>query len=100
MKVAPEAVYLIIPLMKELGMRWDDIKKSPRHELEGLLSAYHIYRQLHQFDGYTSDDINQQTKNRPSGDIRSQYNKYLELNQIYKERSGFKKKVKSFKDII
>ena len=64
MKEAPEAVYLIIPLMKELGMRWDDIKKSPRHELEGLLSAYHIYRQLHQFDGYTSDEPRQTEMNK------------------------------------
>ena len=60
MKEAPEAVYLIIPLMKELGMRWDDIKKSPRDELEGLLSAYGIYNQMHAFDGYTSEQINEQ----------------------------------------
>jgi len=46
MKESPEAVYLIIPLMKELGMRWDDIKQSPRNELEGLLFAYGIISPL------------------------------------------------------
>ena len=98
MKEAPEAVYLIIPLMKELGMRWDDIKKSPRDELEGLLSAYGIYNQMHAFDGYTSEQINDQAKGNPS--IRGNYTKYLELNAKYKDRIGMKRKVKTFKDLI
>jgi hypothetical protein len=98
MKEAPEAVYLIIPLMKELGMRWDDIKKSPRDELEGLLSAFGIYRQMHQFDGYTSEDISKQAKENPK--IRSDYLKYLETNEKYRERLGIKKKVTSFKELI
>ena len=98
MKEAPEAVYLIIPLMKELGMRWDDIKKSPRHELEGLLSAYGIYNQMHAYDGYSSDDINNEAKNRPG--IRSDYGKYMELNAKYEERIGKKRKPTTFKEII
>ena len=28
MKEAPEAVYLIIPLMKELGLSWKEIKET------------------------------------------------------------------------
>jgi hypothetical protein len=98
MKVAPEAVYLIIPLMKELGMRWDDIKKSPRHELEGILAAWGIYQQMHAFDGYTPDDINEQAKNRPS--LRSDYNKYMEINAKYQEKIGIRNKTQSFKDLI
>ena len=98
MKEAPEAVYLIIPLMKELGMRWEDIKRSPRHELEGILAAYGIYNQMHAYDGYTSKDINEHAKQRP--EIRSDYAKYLEINERYKGKIGLKKKVKSFKDLM
>ena len=36
---SPEAVLLYIPLMKELGMSWEEIKSTPRMELEGLLEA-------------------------------------------------------------
>ena len=97
MKEAPEAVYLIIPLMKELGMRWDDIKKSPRHELEGLLAAYGIYNQLHAYDGYTSEDINHHAKERPQ--MRGDYSKYLEINAKYQEKIGLRKKVHTFKEI-
>ena len=97
MKEAPEAVYLIIPLMKELGMSWWDIKKSPRHELEGLLSAYGIYNQMHQFDGYTAEDINEQAKNRPQ--MRGDYARYLELNAKYRDKIGLKRKKISFKDL-
>lgn len=98
MKESPEAVYLIIPLMVELGMRWDDIKQSPRNELEGILSAHGIYKQMHAYDGYTSEDINEHAKNRPS--IRGEYAKYLEVNAKYREKIGIRNKVKSFKDIL
>ena len=98
MKESPDAVYLIIPLMKELGMRWEDIKKSPRDELEGLLAAFGIYRQMHAYDGYTSEDISEHAKNRPA--IRSDYNKYMELNARYREKIGIKRKVKSFSEIM
>ena len=37
---APEAVLLYIPLMKELGLSWAEIKQMPRYEAEGLLAAY------------------------------------------------------------
>lgn len=97
MRESPEAVYLIIPLMKELGMRWDDIKKSPRHELEGLLAAHGIYQQLHAYDGYSSKDINEHAKEQPQ--LRGDYARYLELNERYKEKLGIRKKVKSFRDL-
>ena len=100
MKESPEAVYLIIPLMKELGMRWDDIKKSPRHELEGLLFAFGAYNEMHAYDGYTSEDISEHAKQRPA--IRGDYAKYLEINAKYREKLGFKnrRKVKSFSEIM
>jgi len=97
MKESPEAVYLIIPLMKELGMRWDDIKKSPRHELDGLLFAFGMYNELHSFDGYTAEDISEQAKSRPS--IRGDYAKYLEINAKYQDKIGIKRKSQSFRDI-
>ena len=43
MKEAPEAVLLYIPLMKDLGMDWSEIKETPRYELEGLLMALGEY---------------------------------------------------------
>ena len=98
MKESPEAVYLIIPLMKELGMRWGDIKKAPRHELQGLLFAYGIYSQMHSFDGYSAEDISEQAKSRPA--IRGDYAKYLEINARYQERTGRRKKTQSFKDLL
>ena len=99
MREAPEAVYLIIPLMKELGMRWEDIKKSPRHELDGILAAFGIYNQMHAYDGYTSEDINEHAKSRPA--IRGDYAKYLEINAKYRGKLGFKKrKAKSFSEIM
>ena len=36
MKLAPEAIFLYIPLMKELGLSWTEIKTSTKKELEGL----------------------------------------------------------------
>ena len=98
MKEAPEAVYLIIPCMTELGMSWSEIKKATFYELEGLLSAYGIYSKMHAFDGYTQEDIREQAKKRPQ--IRSDYGKYLELNAKYQERTGRRKKVQSFVEVF
>jgi hypothetical protein len=84
--------------MKELGMSWSDIKKAPRHELEGLLHANNIYGRLHAYDGYSSKDINEYAKNNPS--IRGDYSKYLELNEEYKERAGVKRRIQTFNEII
>ena len=50
---SPDAVLLYIPLMKELGMNWGDIKNTPRHELVGLLSANAEYEMFHSMDGIT-----------------------------------------------
>ena len=94
---APDAVYLIIPAMKELGMSWSEIKQTPRVEMMGLVAALGQYELLHSYDGYSSDDINNMSKNNAS--IRGDYNKYLECKAKYEDRAGMKRKV-SFKGLL
>ena len=36
-----DAVQLYVHLMKETNMTWEEIKKTPRYELEGILAACH-----------------------------------------------------------
>lgn len=98
MSKSPDAVYLIIPLMKELGMSWSEIKKTPRRELNGLVAAMSNYNVMHSFDGYSSNEVADMVKNKP--EIRGDYNKYLEINALYRERSGQVRKIESFKDIL
>ena len=98
MKTAPDAVYVIIPCMKELGMSWSEIKATPRQELMGLLGAMSNYNQLHQFDGYSSEDIGNLSKEKPQ--LRSEYNKAMDLKAKYEIRSGQKRNVRSFKNIM
>ena len=97
MKTAPDAVYVIIPCMKELGMSWSEIKSTPRHELVGLLGAASNYNQLHQFDGYSGEDVNKMAKDKPQ--IRSQYAEAMKLKAQYELRSGKKKATTSFSDL-
>lgn len=86
--------------MKELGMSWHEIKSTPRTEVAGLVAAYGIYTSMHSYDGYTPDDISHMAKDRP--EVRSQYNKYLTINDNYKIKTGQKKMYKkaSFGDVI
>ena len=83
---SPEAVLLYVPLMKELGMTWNEIKETPRMELEGLLAAASEFNLLHSLDGYEAKDIGDMAKHRPS--IRSDYNKYMEQRRKYEKLSG------------
>ena len=71
MTTAPEAVYLYVPLMKDLGLSWTELKSLPKSELEGLLYALSQYSKLHQFDGYDADDVSEMANNKPA--IRSDY---------------------------
>ena len=100
MITAPDAVYVIIPCMKELGMSWEEIKRTPRRELVGLLGALSNYNILHQFDGYTPDEIGEMSKNKPQ--LRSEYNKSMNLKRSYEYRSGMEKqnKITSFKELM
>jgi len=89
MMAAPEAIFLYIPLMKELGLSWLEIKSLPKRELEGLLYGLSQYSKYHQFDGYDEQDIGEMAKNKPQ--IRSDYYSYRELKDKYDERMGIKR---------
>ena len=97
MRDSPEPVLLYIPLMKELGLSWKEIKNTPRVELEGLLCALAEYQQLHSLDGYDEDDINKMAKQKPR--LRSQYAQYMgQKRKYYKGMESHKPK--SFKDAL
>ena len=97
MKESPDAVCLYIPLMKDLGMSWAEIKKTPRIELEGILAAFSEYGLLHSFDGYNDKDIAEMSKDKP--EVRSQYGKYVAANRALKEKLGMKREKPSFKNL-
>jgi hypothetical protein len=84
-----DAVNLYVPLMKETNMTWEEIKKTPRYELEGILAACHEYSLLHSMDGYEAKDINDMAKHRPS--IRGEWNRYMEQRRKYERLAGQKK---------
>ena len=98
MRDSPDAVCIYIPLMKDLGMSWLDIKNTPRRELEGILAAFSEYNTLHSFDGYNDNDISQMAKDKP--EIRAAYVKYVESNRNLREKLGQEAKSKSFKDLL
>ena len=98
MRDSPDAVLLYIPLMKDLGMSWSEIKQTPRMELEGILVALSEYNVLHSFDGYSGDDVSEMAKKKP--EIRSQYARYMEAQRNIKERTGQRVERPSLKDLI
>ena len=92
----PDAVLLYIPLMKGIGMSWNEIKNTPRHELEGLLAAYTQHENFHSMDGYDDNDVSHMAKDKPQ--VRQSYHRYLETRAKYEAMIG-KREVKSLKDI-
>ena len=86
----PDAVLLYVPLMKGLEMSWNEIKETPRHELEGLLSAYAAHENFHSMDGYDDNDVSHMAKNKPS--VRQSYHRYLETRAKYEAMVGKRKK--------
>ena len=86
MTASPDAVLLYVPLMKETNMTWEEIKRTPRHELQGLLAACYEHGILHSMDGYDANDISDMAKNKPA--IRSDWNKYMEMRRKYEVLSG------------
>ena len=93
-----EAIYLYIPLMKELGMSWYEIKNTPRFELEGLMSAFGSYNLLHAFDGYSSDNIGEMAKKNPT--VRANYNSSRALKAKMEDKMGKQRKVESFSELV
>ncbi len=98
MKESPEPVLLYIPLMKELGLSWSEIKDTPRIELEGLLCALSEHQVLHSLDGYDSDDIGKMSKTKPI--LRSQYAKYMSQKAKYYKGMEANNKPTSFKEAL
>lgn len=78
-------------------MSWTDIKATPRVELEGLMTAYNEYILVHNFDGYTSEDVSEMAKNKPL--IRSQYMEHMEAKRRLNEKIGKKTRRASLNDI-
>ena len=83
-----DAVQLYVPLMKETNMTWNEIKNTPRWELEGILAACHEYGLLHSMDGYQDKDINDMAKHRPS--VRGDWSRYMAQRRKYEELAGVK----------
>ena len=81
-----DAVRLYIPLMKETNMTWEEIKRTPRMELEGLLAACHEYNLLHSMDGYDAKDIGDLAKHKPN--IRQDWGRYMAQKRKYEALSG------------
>lgn len=77
--------------MIELGMSWNEIKHTPRFELESLVSALYTYKSYHSMDGYDDEDVSKMAKDKPK--VRQQYHQYLETRRKYNEKLGIKKKI-------
>ena len=88
-----DAVLLYIPLMKETNMTWEEMKRTPRHELQGLLAECHEYAVLHSMDGYDGNDIAEMAKNKPS--IRGDWNIYMQCRRKYEDLIGKKANTES-----
>jgi len=94
-----EPVLIWIPLMKDLGMSWKEIKNTPNWELQGILGAYQEHQILHSMDGYTERDIGEMSKNKP--ELRSQWYTYQERQKKFRQAAGLEeqeKPKKSFRD--
>tara|TARA_R110000796_G_scaffold71278_3_gene161657 strand:+ start:986 stop:1282 length:297 start_codon:yes stop_codon:yes gene_type:complete len=94
---SPDAVLIYMPLMKELGMSWNEIKRTSRHELRALCTALYEYKAYHSMDGYTAEDISGMAKNKPQ--VRQQYNTYLQTRRKYDIMIGNEKKPTGFGNI-
>jgi len=91
MTETPRPVVLYVPLMKELGISWTEIKNMPSWELEGLQGALNEYNALHSMDGYTSDEVAEIAKNRPQ--IRHSWASYQEKQAKFDAMIGKNRKV-------
>ena len=78
-------------------MSWPDIKSTPRIELEGLMQAYNEYITIHNFDGYSSEDVSEMAKNKPQ--VRTQYMEHMEAKARLDKKLGKKRQRASVKDI-
>lgn len=81
-------------------MSLEEIKSTPRYELEGLLRAMAIFNKIQKFEGYTPKDVNQMAKDNSS--VRSEYNEHLQLKEKYERLIGRKvnKKATSLNEVL
>tara|TARA_R100001082_G_scaffold51432_1_gene28009 strand:+ start:2024 stop:2293 length:270 start_codon:yes stop_codon:yes gene_type:complete len=75
--------------MKGLNLSWEEIKKIPRVELDGLLLALQNYENIHAFDGYDDKDIAQMAKDKP--EVTRQYARSKKLKRKFEIRAGVRK---------
>ena len=76
-------------------MTWEEIKKTPRYELEGLIIALSEYNILHSFDGYTNKHIGEMAKDNP--EITKQYAEYQAKQRKYRKQET---QVKSLRELF
>jgi len=96
MSYSPEMVNIFIPLMKNLNMSWEELKRTPRRELIGLLTALSEYNILHSYDGYTDKQIGDMAKDNP--EIRQQYADFKAAKRRYSKVDT--EEVKSFRELF
>ena len=80
-------------------MSLEEIKNTPRHELEGLLRALSNFNTIHAFEGQTAKVVSEASKHNPQ--VREDYNKHLAMKEKYDLLIGKKRlKAKSFSAIF
>ena len=82
-------------------MSLEEIKSTPRYELDGLMYALKTHEVIHAYDGYTPKDIGQMSKDKP--EIRSAYNRSVNLKKKYERLTGIsrpEKQNQTFSDIL
>ena len=84
--------------MKELNMSWEEIKRIPRVELDGLLLGLKNYTTIHAFDGYNDKDISNMAKDKP--EVRTNYAKSQRMKTKYNLILGKEKRMKSFRELL
>ena len=86
--------------MKHLGMSLEEIKSTPRYELEGLMYGLSIYDTIHEYDGYSPKDIGQMAKDKP--EIRQQFVDSKRLKDSFEIKAGRmkSKKISTFTELM
>ena len=77
-------------------MSWEEIKRIPRVELDGLLLGLKNYTTIHAFDGYNDKDISNMAKDKP--EVSSQYAETKRMKNKFELRAGIQK-MKEYKSL-
>ena len=81
-------------------MSWNEIKKIPRVELDGLVLALANFEKIHAFDGYNEKDITTMAKDKP--EIRKQFVDSKRLKDSFEIKAGRmkSKKISTFTELM